>query len=275
MKTFIVDSFTDIPFKGNPAGVCLANSQISAGLMQSIASELGFSETAFVVEGTSQAVHSIRYFSPKMEIPLCGHATLAAGKVLFHRNHSLAEILFTTGCGVELQIRNENDGRIAMQFPVYEVQPTEVPIDLLKAVGITEPVNCAFNEETNIILVEIENSAALAALDPDFRAMLESHSGIHGVLVTAISNDDTYDFHSRFFWPWSGGEEDPVTGGTHTFLAKYWSDRLGKTKMHSFQSSARTGSMEVELVHESELLIRAQAKIVFEGDWKAEDPDVQ
>ena len=104
----------------------------------------------------------------------------------------------------------------------------------------------------------------LAKLSPDFPALLRSHDSINGVLVTARSETDGYDFHSRYFWPWSGTDEDPVTGGTHTFLAKYWAQRLGKTKMKSYQSSRRSGSMEVEL-KSGQLEIRGQAVIVLEG----------
>ena len=113
-------------------------------------------------------------------------------------------------------------------------------------------------------MLEIGNTAELANLDPDFAALLRSHHSINGVLVTAPSEGDGYDFHSRYFWPWSGTNEDPVTGGTHTFLAKYWASRLGKTKMKSFQSSRRTGFMEVELV-DGTLQIQGEAIIVFEG----------
>jgi predicted PhzF superfamily epimerase YddE/YHI9 len=126
-----------------------------------------------------------------------------------------------------------------------------------------------FNEETNILLIEIAESQELAGLEPDFVALYKSHNSINGVLVTAASGIDGFDFHSRYFWPWSGTNEDPVTGGTHSFLTKYWSQRLGKTKMKSFQSSKRTGSMEVELI-DGKLLIQGKAVIILEGQITAE-----
>lgn len=265
MHTFIVDSFTNKAFKGNPAGVCLTDNALSEDLMQSIAIELNLSETAFVQKLAEEAQYSIRYFSPKMEIPLCGHATLASAKVIFEKTE-LAEVHFTTIQGLDLEIRQEN-GEITMQFPVYETQPAEAPDTLLKAVGLTEVIHTAYNAETKILLLEISDSHKLASLKPDFQALIQSQKGIHGVLVTAAGHDD-YDFHSRYFWPWSGSNEDPVTGGTHTFLAPYWASRLNKRRMSSFQSSTRTGFMEVELLDDQKMLIRGSAVITFEGKFR-------
>jgi PhzF family phenazine biosynthesis protein len=151
-----------------------------------------------------------------------------------------------------------------MEFPVYETRPAEVPPALLAALGVKAVKNVAYNEETKILLLELANPDEVAELEPDFTALLRSHDCINGVLVTAASRSDGYDFHSRYFWPWSGTNEDPVTGGTHTFLTKYWSSRLGKTKMRSFQASKRTGFMEVEL-KKDKVQIQGQAVIVFEG----------
>jgi len=113
--------------------------------------------------------------------------------------------------------------------------------------------------------LEIASPYELANLEPDFPALLRSHDSINGVLVTAPSSTDGYDFHSRYFWPWSGTNEDPATGGSHTFLTKYWSERLGKTRMKSFQASRRSGFIDVELV-DGKVLISSQAVIVFQGE---------
>ncbi|GAB5408116.1 MAG: PhzF family phenazine biosynthesis protein [Balneolaceae bacterium] len=263
IETFIVDSFTDQAFKGNPAGVCISETALDIRLMTSIAKELNLSETAFISKSDELACYSIRYFSPKMEIPLCGHATLAASKILFDKT-GLKEIAFTTIQDINLIIKSFGN-HILMEFPIYMTVPSFAPPPLLDALGIKESINSEYNEETNILLIEIESANELSSLSPDFEALYKSHDSINGVLVTAKSNDSVYDFHSRYFWPWSGTNEDPVTGGTHTFLSKYWAKRLNKTKMNSFQSSKRTGSMEVELVTDSKLIIKGQAVIVFEG----------
>ena len=262
IRTFIVDSFTDAPFKGNPAGICLIGSQLSNESMLHIAQELNLSETAFLRPLQSPGVFAIRFFSPKMEIPLCGHATLAAAKVIFSI-HKLTEAHFINIDNLDLSTK-ELKGEIVMEFPVYETRPADAPPALIAALGIKAIKNSVYNEETKILLLEIADPEELAGLDPDFAALQRSHNSINGVLVTARSYKDGYDFHSRYFWPWSGTNEDPVTGGTHTFLAKYWASRLGKTRMKSFQSSKRTGFMNVELV-DGKLLIESQAVIVFEG----------
>lgn len=261
MRTFIVDSFTDTPFRGNPAGVCLVDSQLSDERMLHIAQELNLSETAFLLPLESNGTFSIRYFSPKMEIPLCGHATLASAKVIFKTN-KLNEAHFINIQNLDLSAK-ELDGQIVMEFPVYETRPADAPPALLAALGIQAIKNSVYNEETKILMLEIADAEELAGLNPDFDALQRSHNSINGVLVTAPAGNDGYDFHSRYFWPWSGTNEDPVTG-THTFLAKYWASRLGKTRMKSFQSSKRTGSLVVELVADK-LRIQAQAVIVFEG----------
>lgn len=263
LKTFVVDSFTAQPFQGNPAGVCLSPESIAETRMQNIASELNLSETAFVVNGTSPDQFWIRYFSPKMEIPLCGHATLAAAKVLAETNQ-LDRIRFTTGAQLELNVQVVGD-RIEMKFPVYELQAATAPDALMNALGIQQTHYCGYNAENRILMLEIADARELAQLQPDFNALIQSHTSINGVLVTAVG-DDEFDFHSRYFWPWSGTNEDPVTGGTHTFLAKYWSDRLGKKCLQSFQSSSRTGQMEVEISDRNELFIRGQAIIVLDGE---------
>jgi PhzF family phenazine biosynthesis protein len=267
IETFIVDSFTDTPFKGNPAGVCVLNEVLSYEQMQLIAKELGLSETAFISQINGPNSYSIRYFSPKMEIPLCGHATLASSKVLFEMDSNLLDIHFKTIQNLDLIIKKA-ENKIAMEFPVYETIPQNVPDEMLKALGIHKILNSAFNKETNILLLEIDSSKILKNLSPDYERLMQSHKSINGVLVTAVSENKDFDFESRYFWPWSGTNEDLVTGATHTFLAKYWSTRLGKRKMNSFQCSERSGFMEVELINDKTLIIKSEAQIVFTGELR-------
>lgn len=263
MRTFIIDSFTDRPFKGNPAGVCFAEVGLSDETMLNVAQELNLSETAFISCAGSDDKFPIRYFSPKMEIPLCGHATLAAAKAMF-AEYGLSEVHFRNIQNLDLAARTYG-GQIRMSFPVYDTHPDTAPPAMLAALRLASVRNVVHNQETNILLLEIASTRELAELKPDFAALFRSHSSINGVLVTAPAHNDGYDFHSRYFWPWSGTDEDPVTGGSHTFLAKYWSDRLGKTKMRSFQASRRSGFMDVELA-DGHVHISSQAVIVFKGD---------
>lgn len=264
MNTYIVDAFTQHAFQGNPAGVCLPQTALSDPDMLRVAQELGLSETAFVQPEPAGDAFSIRYFSPKMEIPLCGHATVAAAKVLSVRE-GLTEFSFRNYRGLDIPVCLM-DGAIQMTLPVYETHPAEAPPALLSALGITSTNNVAYNRETKILLLEIDNTDELANLSPDFEALYRSHEAINGVVVTAPSIADQYDFHSRYFWPWSGTNEDPVTGGTHTFLTSYWARRLDKTALRSFQASPRTGSMDLQLFGDH-LQITASAVIVLEGEF--------
>ncbi|MEL5995056.1 PhzF family phenazine biosynthesis isomerase [Hymenobacter segetis] len=263
-----MDSFTKEPFKGNPAGVCFPRQELSAEAMLKIAQEFGLSETAFVRETSAAGSYAIRYFSPRQEIPLCGHATLAAAKVLFSKTPQ-TEIHFLTHEQVDLAITRHGDD-ITMTFPVYDTVAATAPPALLVALGLPTVVNTAFSPKNKIVLLEIADDQQLAALRPDFAALLQSHTGINGVLVTASGSSPAYDYHYRYFWPWAGTNEDPVTGGVQTFLAKYWATRLHKPVMQAFQSSGRTGSMQVEL-QADKVLLTSQAIIVLEGQLVAFD----
>jgi len=229
IETYIVDSFTDKPFKGNPAGVCILKYHMQDEQMLSIAKELGLSETAFISKPDESSKYNIRFFSPKMEIPLCGHATLASSKVIFERNTNTEKIHFINIENLDLIIKRKGEN-IIMEFPIYNTKPQNPPIELLNALGIEKVINSEYNEEMKILLIEIDDSLVLNNLNPDFERLKRSHKSINGVLVTAVSKRANYDFESRYFWPWSGTNEDPVTGGTHTFLAKYWSMRLNKKR---------------------------------------------
>ena len=267
ITTYIVDSFTDEAFKGNPAGVCLLNSDLSNEKMLLIAKELGLSETAFLKKLDDQSNYSIRYFSPKMEIPLCGHATLASAKILFERDNTLTQIQFYTFQNLCLSVQKKED-LISMEFPIYDTEPSIAPPALLQALGLQSINKASYNRENIILILEIDNCKILQELKPDFEALVRSHDAINGVLVTALSDKDLYDFESRYFWPWAGTNEDPVTGATHTFLTKYWNDKLHKTKLRSFQCSERTGFMELEILSNDKMLIKGNATIIFEGNLR-------
>lgn len=265
MKTYFVDSFTQEKFKGNPAAVCFTNTKLEEPFMQSVAAEIGFSETAFV-QKTDVGVYSIRFFTPKQEIPLCGHATLAAAKILFDTT-DLEHLHFVNCENVNLSVARTGS-QIMMEFPVYDTGPIEVPQAVLDALGITQTLSAHYNSNLKIILLEIQDPKTLASLNPDFVDLVKSYTGISGVLVTAASQNPAFDFEYRYFWPWAGTNEDPVTGAVQTFLTKYWANKLGKNTLRVLQSSQRTGVMTTEL-HEDKVLIYGEAVIVFEGEFKA------
>ena len=264
MKTYFVDAFTNQKFKGNPAAVYIVESELDDKTMQSIATEIGFSETAFITHRSGNT-YGIRFFTPKQEIPLCGHATLASSKIIFDTTN-IHSISFLNCENVELPI-HKKDGKIVMQFPVYDTDEIEAPKSMFDALGISNAVNTRFSSKNKIILIEIEDTKDLAGLQPDFPALLKSYTGINGVLVTAQANNDDFDFHYRYFWPWAGTNEDPVTGGVQTFLTRYWAQKLNKIRLRAFQSSQRTGMMITELQQDS-VLIYGEAITVFEGHFK-------
>ncbi|XUU60822.1 PhzF family phenazine biosynthesis protein [Erythrobacter sp. HA6-11] len=265
MKTFIVDAFTQELFKGNQAGVCLIDEGFDTDNFPHIARELGFSETGFLQKTSDPTRWLIRFFSPVMEIPLCGHATIAAAAVLFEE---LDETCLTFINNNDLHIPvSRSDDEIWIEFPNYPTVPATVPQSLLNALGLSSTLNSRFNQETKILMLEIEDVGVLGSLKPDFAALTASHKSINGVLVTAASIDDHYDYHCRYFWPWSGTNEDPATGGVQTFLAPYWAEKLGKRVLKAYQSSERTGAMDVE-VFDNLVLLKSNARIVLSGEMR-------
>ncbi|HJW16888.1 MAG TPA: PhzF family phenazine biosynthesis protein, partial [Flavisolibacter sp.] len=197
-----------------------------------------------------------------IEIPLCGHATLASSKIIFDTT-SFDSIKFINCNNIELFIEKV-ENKIKMQFPVYETEEIEVPKSMLNALGISEVVNKRYSPINKIILIEIKDAGELAELKPDFAALINSYAGINGVLITAISNSESFDFEYRYFWPWAGTNEDPVTCGIQTFLTKYWAIKLNKTKLNAYQSSSRTGKMSTELMKDK-VSILGEAVTVFDG----------
>ncbi len=267
ISTYIVDSFTNQPFKGNPAGVCLLEKPLIEMQMLNIANELGFSETAFVHKNKSSDYYHIRFFSPKTEIDLCGHATLATAKVIFSKKLATQVIHFKNINNVELIVRQDdnNSDNLYMEFPAYQTQEKDIPQAMLQALGLETIVNSAYNSEINSLLIEIDDSETLANLTPNFEKLIASYQGIDGVVVTAPSTDKNYDFQSRYFWGWVGTDEDAVTGVIHLFLATYWEKKLGKKNLSAFQCSERGGSMQLQLTENNTVIITGQAQIILEG----------
>ncbi|MFN8402350.1 MAG: PhzF family phenazine biosynthesis protein [Anaerolineales bacterium] len=228
-----------------------------------IAQEFGFSETAFVQSTKKDGTYTIKFFSPKKGNPTVRTRHACGGeKIIF--DSTTTEIIFIASKKLELLIKKQND-EILMEFPVYDTVPATVPAETLTALGLEDVVNTVYSPKNKIIVLEISDPQLLASLTPDFEALLTSYNGINGVLVTARSADKEYDFHYRYFWPWAGTNEDPVTGGVQTFLAKYWAEKLGKNRMNVFQSSKRTGRMTVELQN-NKVIIFGKAVIVLEGN---------
>ncbi len=231
-----VDSFTNEPFKGNPAGVCLLDELADAAWMQCVAAEMNLSETAFPVPRPDGAF-DLRWFTPAVEVELCGHATLAAAHILWEtgrlapdtqaRFHTASGLLTADRAGI----------RIELDFPAIEVIDTEAPDGLLDALGI-EAANYVGRPRTDY-LVEVDREETVRSLSPSF-AKLKEHR-VRGVAVTARSEGSDFDFISRFFAPGAGIDEDPVTGSAHCALAPYWAGKLSRDEVVGYQASARGG----------------------------------
>lgn len=236
---FKVDSFTDAPFRGNPAGVCLLEDDATEEWMQAIAAEMNVSETAFVrrlAEG-----FSIRYFTPAVEVPLCGHATLASAHILWEERRVPEDLRidFESKSGL-LSSRREGDW-LLLDFPADSVSPTDVPAGVVEALGFP-PTSAYRSDRLKVLLLEYDSEAQVRSMDPDYRSLC---LGGMGVSVTAKSDSSEFDFVSRFFAPHLGIDEDPVTGAAHTVLGPFWAERLGKTEMVGHQVSKRGGVVRV------------------------------
>lgn len=257
LRYFIVDAFTDRPFAGNPAAVVPMKQWREDSWLQNVAMEMNLSETAFFVP-TEGGFH-LRWMTPKVEVDLCGHATLATAKVIGHLGlvKNGETIRFESRSGT-LTARLGVD-HIELDFPLKKEEATAAPAGLLEALG-TETKYVGKN--TFDFLVEVEGESVVRKLTPDCKRL--ASVGCRGVIVTARSDDPKFDFVSRFFAPGAGIDEDPVTGSAHCCLAGFWSKRLGKTKFMAYQASARGGVINVELVGDR-VLLGGQAVIVAHG----------
>ena len=239
LPLYQVDAFADGPFQGNPAAVVPLESWIASELMQAIAAENNLAETAFFVrEGEG---FGLRWFTPEVEVPLCGHATLASAHVLYrHLGFAGEEIVFQTKSG-PLRVSRLEDGLLEMDFPARRGAESPVPPPLVEAlVAVVEGLT---------MLAIFDDPAAIAAMTPDFAALARFCRPLDniGVAVTArCQGPEPWDFVSRFFAPAKGIDEDPVTGGAHCALTPYWAERLGKTRLVGRQLSRRGGTVLCE-----------------------------
>ncbi|XP_056326908.1 phenazine biosynthesis-like domain-containing protein [Danio aesculapii] len=280
---FTVDAFTNVPFKGNPAAVCLIENELQDDLYQSIASEMNLSETAFVIKHKSMDFSTgsrfgLRWFTPKSEVALCGHATLASSAVLFYLKKNINPfVVFETMSG-ELCVRRHEDS-IIMDFPLNKPQPQDQCEfkHLLTAVVGDLPIECVcYSPTTKKLMIRLADTcdrSDLVSLRPEAESLLRSETTgkIKSVVVTlkgAQNAQPGYDFYSRNFAPWVGIPEDPVTGSAHTVLAGYWSEKLKKKKMLAYQCSSRGGELKLEIRDDGRLDITGQAQIILQGTLK-------
>ncbi|HEV3163174.1 MAG TPA: PhzF family phenazine biosynthesis protein [Isosphaeraceae bacterium] len=253
-----VDAFTDRPFAGNPAAVCVLAGPVDERWMQLVAREMNLSETAFLhPEGDG---FRLRWFTPTIEVDLCGHATLASAHVLWE------EGILATGAQARFQTRSglltaeRNGGWITMDFPGKPVTPAPAPAELARALGV--PIVAAGSSQFDL-LAEVESEETVRSLAPDLELVQKIPA--RGLIVTGRATTPGYDFVSRFFAPRAGVPEDPVTGSAHCTLGPYWAERLGKSDLVGYQASARGGAVRVR-VEGQRVLLSGQALTVLRGE---------
>jgi PhzF family phenazine biosynthesis protein len=253
-----VDAFTDKPFAGNPAAVCLLPAPRDESWMQSVAREMNLSETAFLVRQADG--YALRWFTPSVEVALCGHATLASAHVLWEDGHLTPgqQARFHTKSGL---LTGDRAGEwIELDFPAKREEPAPAPDGLAAALGVA-PKYVGKNQFD--YLVEVDGEATVRRLAPDHTAL--AALPVRGVIVTSRADSAGYDFVSRFFAPGSGVPEDPVTGSAHCALGPYWQARLGKSDLVAYQASPRGGVVRVRVVGER-VKLGGKAVTVLRGE---------
>ena len=260
MNIYQVDAFTDKPFCGNPAAVCVLSRPADEGWMQQLAQEMNLSETAFF--HPFKDGYKLRWFTPTREVDLCGHATLASAHILWEANYISPNesARFHTRSGL-LTARKNREQWIELDFPALMPEPAELPESVLSALGVT-PLYTGKNGMD--YLVEIGSEAELMRVRPDFRKLAEAP--VRGVIVTSRSDSNAYDFVSRFFAPAAGVDEDPVTGSAHCALTPYWAAKLGKNQLNAFQASYRGGVLKVRTSGDR-VILAGKAITVLKGEW--------
>jgi PhzF family phenazine biosynthesis protein len=258
LRYFVVDAFTDRPFSGNPAAVVPLSEWKDDSWLQNVAMEMNLSETAFVVpEGDG---YRLRWFTPKVEVALCGHATLASAHALWSEDYAKidGEIRFHTKSGLLKAAKNQS--LIELDFPTTPSSSDVPPPGLLEALGVTAK-HVGRNQFD--YLIEVESEDVVRRMTPDFERL--ARIDVRGVIVTSRSSAPEYDFISRFFAPRAGVNEDPVTGSAHCCLGPYWQERLGKSQFVAFQASSRGGTVHVRVAGDRTYL-GGQAVTVCRGE---------
>lgn len=257
-----VDAFTHEPFRGNPAGVCILDQPLNEKWMQALANEINLSETAFLYP--KGRVFRLRWFTPKVEVDLCGHATLASAHVLYEIGQvpKDQEIHFETRSG--LLLARFKNGMIEMDFPATYAKAISPPKGLLEALGIFSFSFIGKNQEDYLIVVE--NPDHVRNCQPEFKRLQQIPC--RGVILTSKDDSGKYDFISRFFAPRVGIDEDPVTGSAHCTLGPYWASVLNKSVLFAYQASSRGGEIRVQPLGDR-VLLQGEAVTVMECRFRS------
>lgn len=263
MQTYIIDTFTSSPFSGNPAAVCRIAEGLKDETMLSIAAELNYPVTSFIKD-EERNEFSIRYFTPLMEIPACGHGTLASARFLLDQPQTQTNFKFRTGNGIVIETLIEADN-IFLSYPPYNLQHFLPTKELTEGLGLEKFQVRGYSPELETLFIELESASILKNITPDYLALKNSSDRIKEVVIMSISDDPRFDFFLRSFCPWIGIDEDPVTGSVHSLLGPFWHNRTGKQSMKAYQASKRGGEVLLR-VYEDRVEIGGESVIVFKGE---------
>jgi PhzF family phenazine biosynthesis protein len=258
-----VDAFAEHPFEGNPAGVCILRQPADEAWMQAVAMEMNLSETAFIVRRTD-GDFDLRWFTPAVEVALCGHATLATSHILWETGFLKPDEIARYHTQSGLLTARHVDGLVELDFPATPPADCETPTGLLEALGL-ESASYVGRPRFDY-LVQVASEDIVRSLAPDFSQLRSL--GVRGVMVTAKASGSAYDIVSRFFAPGSGIDEDPVTGSAHCALTPYWANKLGKNTLRAFQASKRGGYLVCTLAGDR-VKLAGKAITVLRGELLA------
>lgn len=260
VNIYQVDAFTSQPFHGNPAAVCLLQEPVESEWAQKVAMEMNLSETAFLYKEGDK--YNLRWFTPKVEVDLCGHATLASAHILWEEKYLKPEeqAVFSTRSGILLAELTQD--WIKLDFPVKRITETVPPPGLLRALGVQAKFVKFIGVNKFDYLVEVEGEDLVRNLAPDIAGL--SKLPLRAVIITSRADQSGYDFISRFFAPGSGIAEDPVTGSAHCLLGPYWLAKLKRDTFKAYQASPRGGELQVKVQGER-VHLYGQAVTVLRG----------
>lgn len=255
-----LDIFTETPFKGNPAAVCILGNELDDETYQNIAKELNLSETAFPIK-KAESEYNLRWFTPTMEMPLCGHATIATAYTLHKEYKEKSPILFHTLSGdhvVEIK-----DNKVTLNFPKWSFDPSPNP-ELCKLIGLSPNLPTYYNQEMQSYVIILDSKKQVEDFSPDFQSLLQYglQNNVYGVVVA--SKDDEYDYVYRVFAPVIGINEDAGTGIANCVMGHYWGKVLGKKQMRVAQLSERGSEFEIEIVEDG-VKITGKATLLIKG----------
>lgn len=261
-RVSLIDVFTSVAFAGNPAAVCLIDDDPPTQWRQSVARELGVSDTAFL-RRRERGVFELRWFTPTVEVALCGHATLASAHFLWEAGlvPGADPIRFESKSGPLYARRN--GASMELDFPAEPALACPPPEGLLGALGVSARW---FGRNRLDFIAQLDDASTVRAMRPDFSRLAAACGDLRGVVVTAASDDPNFDFVSRYFAPALGIDEDPVTGSTHCCLGPFWAERLGKRDLRAFQASSRGGSLTVRTGDAGRVYLGGTAVTIFRGE---------